>query len=369
METTQGIVIVTGASGFIGSAVAERLAEQFQIVNLDKNEPSRSHSRIEFVKTDLASDESVRRSLEHVRYKYGDWITSVIYLAGDAELAEEPNRLYRDHVVHDTDQLLHDLQRFRVEQFVFSSTIFVYAPTEPGHPIHERSPVAPKWDFLRSKISTGRLIRERRGDMQTAVLRIAVVYDDQCHSMALAGQIQRIFERKLLSRVFPGDTSHGQAYIHLEDLVDALARIVDRRWILPSELTLILGEPKTLSHQELQNVLGRLIHDEDWQTKEIPKSLAKTNNWIDEQLACGEQPHIKPWLIDSVDDHYELDISLAHKLLDWNPHRSLGDTLSKMVSALKSDPVGWYHTNKLEVPPWLEENFDSAAGNTSACIA
>lgn len=367
MGATQGIVIVTGGSGFIGSAVAERLANQFQVVNFDKNEPDRSCPGIEFVKTDLESDDSVRRSLEHVRYKYGDWITSVIHLAVDSELIEEPDRPHPDYVVHNTDQLLHDLQRFRVEQFVFSSTIFVYASVEPGHPINERSPIAPKWDFLKSKISTGRLIRERRGDMQTAVLRIAQVYDDQCHSLPLAGQIQRIFERKLLSRVFPGNPSHGQAYIHRDDLVDAITQIVDRRWILPSELTLILGEPTTLSYQTLQSAFGRLIYGEQWQTTEIPKSVGKTSHWVDDQLDYGEQPYLKPWLIDSIDDHYELDITLAHKLLEWEPRHSLSDALPKMVAALQSDPVGWYRANKLEPPNWLDDRFDCATEDTSVC--
>jgi hypothetical protein len=26
-----------------------------------------------------------------------------------------------------------------------------------------------------------------------------------------------------------------------------------------------------------------------------------------------------------------------------------------MTAALKNDPLAWYRTNKLQVPPWLEE--------------
>lgn len=367
MGTTQEVVIVTGATGFIGSALVERLAKGFQVVGFDKKDPTHLSPGIEFVRTDLTSEISVRGSLEHVRHKYGDWITSVIHLAAPAEGSEEPIQVSEDFAVHVTDRLLHDLQRFRVEQFVFSSTIFVYAPTEPGRPINEASPLAPKWDFLKSKINAGRLIRERRGDIQTAILRIARVYDDQCHSSHLAGQMQRIFERKLVSRVFPGDTSHGQAYIHLDDLVDAVTRVVDRRWALPTEMTLILGESETLSYEQLQRAFGMLIHNEEWRTKEIPKALAKAGPWFDDQLVFGEQPFIKPWLIDSVDDHYELDISRARTLLDWQPHHSLRDTLPKMVSALHSDPSGWYRANNLEVPKWLEEFTNSSAENFHAC--
>ena len=74
-------------------------------------------------------------------------------------------------------------------------------------------------------------------------------------------------------------------------------------------------------------------------------------------------------LIDSTDDHYELDISLARNLLDWEPHRSLRDTLPKMVSALRSDPPGWYRAHKLELPAGLEEFSDSSTENAHASTA
>ena len=61
--------------------------------------------------------------------------------------------------------------------------------------------------------------------------RIAGVYDDQCHSIPLANQMQRIFERTLTSRVFPGDVSRGQAFLHLDDLKDD-----PERWYRDNEL-------------------------------------------------------------------------------------------------------------------------------------
>ena len=42
-------------------------------------------------------------------------------------------------------------------------------------------------------------------------------------------------------------------------------------------------------------------------------------------------------------------------LLGWEPKHSLCDALSKMVAALKTEPLAWYQANKLEPPSWLEE--------------
>lgn len=52
-------------------------------------------------------------------------------------------------------------------------------------------------------------------------------------------------------------------------------------------------------------------------------------------------------MIDIADAHYDVDISLAKKLLDWSPKRDVNDTLPLMVQALKKDPVQWYKDHKL----------------------
>ncbi|MFN2240512.1 MAG: DNA polymerase III subunit epsilon, partial [Thermoanaerobaculia bacterium] len=59
-------------------------------------------------------------------------------------------------------------------------------------------------------------------------------------------------------------------------------------------------------------------------------------------------------MIDRANDHYALDITRARTLLDWEPKRSLRETLPKMVAALKADPIGWYRENDLDAPPDLE---------------
>jgi uncharacterized membrane protein len=68
----------------------------------------------------------------------------------------------------------------------------------------------------------------------------------------------------------------------------------------------------------------------------------------------ARDPFIKPWMVELAEDDFELDITRARKLLDWEPKRRLRDALPAMVAALKADPVGWYHENKLDPPTWLK---------------
>jgi nucleoside-diphosphate-sugar epimerase len=248
--------------------------------------------------------------------------------------------------VRGTERLLEHLKEFQVEQFVFASTMLVHAPTEPEQRINEASPIDPRWPYPLSKVETEALIRKKRGKIPAVLLRLAGVYDDRCHSAFLSQQIARSYERQLLSRFYPGDIRRGQASVHLDDVTDALAGLIERRKDLPAELPLLVGEPETLSYDEVQRIASRRLHGEEWPTREIPKSLAKTGAWIENEV-LDQVPFIKPWMVDFADDHYVLDISRARTLLGWEPKRSLRSTLPVMLDALKSDPVGWYQSNKL----------------------
>ena len=70
--------------------------------------------------------------------------------------------------VQGTRRLLDALKKFEVEQFVFSSTLLVHAPSpEKGVKINEDWPLEPPWAYPKSKAETEALICERRGDDQS----------------------------------------------------------------------------------------------------------------------------------------------------------------------------------------------------------
>ena len=306
---------------------------------------------------EITSDESVRDGLHTIREHHGAHVVSVIHLAAYYDFLGRPSPKYDEVTVQGTGRLLRELraQDFRVEQFVFSSTMLVHRPGEPGEFITEDWPLEPTWAYPESKVRTEQLIHAERGDIPAVLLRIAGVYDDLTHSIPLAHQIQRIYERDLTSRVYSGSTAHGQSFLHMDDLIDAIERVVDRRAQLPPEVPLLLGEPDALSYDELQHTIARLIRGASTETIEIPGALAplaKAGAWVLDHLP-GPENFIKPWMIDRANDHYALDITRARTLLDWKPQRSLRETLPKMVAALKADPLHWYRENTLGSPPDL----------------
>ena len=348
------VVIITGSTGLIGNPTVKRLAEDYYVVGFDRRGSPHPRPEAECVCVDVTDEESVRAGLARVRFAYGEKIASVIHLAAYYDFSGEPSDQYEQVTVRGTERLLRHLQGFDVGQFVFSSTMLVHAPTTPGTPINEDWPLEPKWHYPKSKVRTEELIRQEHGSIPFVILRIAGVYNDRGHSIPLANQVQRIYQRTLTSHLFPGDVSHGQAFVHLDDVVDALVLTVKKRDELPPATVLLIGEDDTLSYDELQRAFDRLIHGEERETKQISKAVAKAGAWVQDvagNLPLVEEPFIKPWMIDLADDHYELDTSRARTLLGWEPRRSLRDTLPTMVSALKKNPASFYEQNKLGKPP------------------
>lgn len=268
-------ILITGGSGLIGYPLSQRLADQFGVIGFDRQGPPHPPPNVGCVLVDLTSHESLQHGLTYVRERYGNTLASVLHLAAYYDFSGKPSRKYDDITVKGTQRLLRALQAFRVEQFVFSSTMLVHAPCEPGQRINEDWPLEPKWAYPQSKVETETLIRAERGSIPVVLLRIAGVYTDRCHSIPLAHQIQRIYERQLVSHVFPGHIAHGLTFLHFDDLIEAFVRLVHYRQQLPPKLPLLVGEPETVSYDELQNQFGLLIHDEEWDTREIPKAVAK----------------------------------------------------------------------------------------------
>lgn len=360
VTSERALILVTGSSGRIGDAVMRRMsALAFDVVGFDRKAPAPPPPDCTSLPVEITSDESVRDGLRSLRRHHGLRIASVIHLAAYYDFFGKASDAYEEITVRGTGRLLRELheQGFLVEQFVFSSTMLVHRPAEPGEFITEEWPLEPTWAYPASKVRTEQLIHDERGEIPAVLLRIAGVYDDGCHSIPLAHQIQRIYERDLTSRLYSGSTAHAQSFVHMDDLVDAIERVVDRRAELPPELPILLGEPEALSYDELQHTIARLVRGASKETIEIPGALtpmAKAGAWVLDHLP-GQEGFIKPWMIDRANDHYALDITRARTVLGWDPKRSLRETLPKMIDALRADPLGWYRENDLDPSAKLEK--------------
>lgn len=343
------LIVITGSEGLIGSALVRKFQDNFEVVGIDRTRNAELDDRRHMIECDLTDDESVSGAFERIRGTFGNRIASVVHLAAYYDFSGEDNELYDELTFAGTERLLANLRKFNVEQFVFSSTILVMKPSTDGARIREDSPVEAEWLYPESKLRTEAMISRQRGDIPAVILRIAGVYDEVGRAVPLVQQMRRIYERQLESYFFPGDDSHGQTMVHIDDLADAVWQVVAHRQQLGDLETFLIGEREVLSYQELQNTIGELIHGREWPSIRIPASAAKVGARA--KSALGGTEFIQPWMIDLADQDYRIDITRASDRLDWSPQHALRDTLPRITGRLIENPADWYKENGLGSPP------------------
>jgi len=132
-----GTVLLTGASGFVGSAVARRLREEgFQVRVLVRATSPVAHLAdlgLEFVTGDLRDAESVRRAMAGVRHLF--------HVAADYRLwARNPDELTQTNVAG-TRLLMQEAMREGVERVVYTSSVATLAARADGVSADETMPL------------------------------------------------------------------------------------------------------------------------------------------------------------------------------------------------------------------------------------
>ncbi|HEY7772519.1 MAG TPA: vitamin K epoxide reductase family protein [Marinagarivorans sp.] len=360
MSSDREIVLVTGATGNIGSALIESLKANYRIVGFDRGDDAD-------VQCDIASEASVKKAIQQVKDTYGNRLAGVVHLAAYFDFSGEQSPLYHSVNVQGTKNLLLGLQDFEVGQFIYASTMLVHRPGVPGDLMTEETPIEPSWAYPQSKAEAEKVIFEHHKHVPVTILRLGGVYDEQSAVPTLTHQIARIYERDPKSILHSGDDQAGQSLIHRDDLISLFACVIDKRHELSRENVFLAGEPGVMSYSELQHRLGRLIHgDSDWKTLSLPKPIAKMGAWLNEAAEPvipddfdeGEKPFIRPFMIDMASDHYELNIDHVKNTLGWQPQHRIQTELPKMIDNLKADPEQWYERNGIHSPAWMKAAAD-----------
>lgn len=352
---SKGILLVTGSSGRLGTRVVKRFHKDYQVIGFDRDQPENPHpGETEHISVDLGDDESVAAGFAEVQRKYGNKIAGVVHLAAYYSFTGAHPELYDKITVQGTGRLLKELQNFECDQFLFSSTQLVYKPCPVGQTITDDSEVEPLWGYPLSKVHTESLMHAHRGNIKTVSLRIAGCYDDECHSIPISAQIQRIYERQLTSLMFPGDLRAGAPFVHLDDVIESIWLAVEKRHELPDEFMALISEERTLSTDYLQRKISKLIRGKEMHTFRVPKWFAKMGAFFMPYIPFMAKSFIKPWMIDLADQNFECVCTNAKEELSWQPKFSVDDVLPKMIDLLKQDPVKFYEINGLTKPKHLK---------------
>ncbi|HSM15525.1 MAG TPA: NAD(P)-dependent oxidoreductase [Gemmatimonadales bacterium] len=214
-------VLLTGASGFVGTAIMERLLEcgcEVQVLALPETVEQLKHKdRIRVFQGTLTDAGLLKHATKGV---------NVVYHFGAALPSPRADEI-KEVNIHGTEKLLWACVKNRVERIVFASSMAVYQPVfmRSRWPMTEESPLlspdsGARSEYPRSKIAGEELVRQFHQEygLEYSILRFPIVYG--VGAPLVENLIQEIMGRAMLvsSRA---STVPGMQGVHVQDLARA----------------------------------------------------------------------------------------------------------------------------------------------------
>jgi dihydroflavonol-4-reductase len=159
----KAIAFLTGASGFVGSAVARRLLDQGfavrALVRRSSNPANLAGLGLDVVEGDIRNGDLLRKSMRDVRH--------VFHVAADYRLwAPDPNEIIRTNI-DGTRAVMEAALANGVERIVYTSSVATLRPSEDGTPVDEGSPLNESdaiGAYKKSKVLAERLVEHMVAD-------------------------------------------------------------------------------------------------------------------------------------------------------------------------------------------------------------
>lgn len=312
-------ILITGAAGFIGSHLCEKLLEDGNtVVGFDNFDPfyertvkennlktSVLNESFKLIEGDIRDSESVKKLFDEHSFEV------VVHLAAKAGVRpsiEDPTAYNKVNVLG-TLNILEMMKKNDIKRLVFASSSSVYGNSTDvpyKETMNVNNPISP---YAATKIA-GELLCYNYWHLykiSATCLRFFTVYGPrQRPEMAIAKFVKKAYDGNLIS--IYGDGSSCRDFTYIEDIIQGVVVSTERD--LGFEI-INIGESETI---DLNSLLGLI--------KELTGCDLKTENL--------------PMQPGDVDKTFA-NIDKAKRLLDYAPVTSVGEGIKQYISWLRSN--------------------------------
>jgi dihydroflavonol-4-reductase len=315
-------VLVTGATGFLGTHLVERLVKEGHRVRaLARTAPQKKLPEVEYVNADLADRGAVRAALEGVE--------AIYHLAGLVSFKPEDGRkMYALHV-DCTRELLKDVHALGTRpRIILASTSGAVAVSKTERIGTEDDPypieVVGRWPYYLSKIYEEKLCLEtcRRHGIPLVVLNPSLLMGPGDERLSSTWTVM-----KFLNRDIPAMPGGGVSFVDVRDVADAAVNALTRGDLYGRHLMGV-----NLTMDEFFDRLERLTGVAAPRLK-LPKRVNILGAFALESFnkARGAEVKLDPYEVEIGEHWFWLDASKATAELGFKA-RDVYETLSDTVT-------------------------------------
>jgi len=297
--------LITGAAGFLGSALANRLASEGHSVlgidDLSTGDPKKLIEDVKFIRGDVNERSKF--------WTYLNEVDCVYHLAARVSVQESIlyPREYNAVNVGGTVTLMEAMRDVGVSRVVFASSGTIYG-NQPQQPVKESAVPDPRSPYAVSKVSAEYYVKSIGAlyGIETVCLRIFNAYGPgqrvpPVHTPVIPNFLRQAWENGTI--VVHGDGNQTRDFVYVDDVVNAMAAAATAPDV--NHLTINVGSGSEVSIMEL-------IHEVLEVTGGHPEVLSNPRNEGGLSRICA-------------------DINLAQEKLGYQPSTPLAEGLTKAL--------------------------------------
>jgi len=208
-------VFITGASGFVGSNLVDRLNQDgivpFCLMRKTSSAANLSGAKYQAVEGDLSDPEKLKALMQD---------TDVIFHVAGAVTALNKEGFYRANVLGTKNLLEASRSAKKLKRFVLVSSLAAAGPSSPDQPKSESDIPAPVSDYGWSKLEGEKVALGFKEELPLTVVRPPAVYGPRDRGILTFFQI---VNKGLLPELGWNSTQiRKYSFIHVEDLVEGI---------------------------------------------------------------------------------------------------------------------------------------------------
>ena len=348
-------ILITGATGFLGRHLLDAFRREHQLFAVARGTPEAAGAprgpNIDWIQADVRSREDLRTVEQFISDAGG--IDLAIHLAAFYDFTGRVSPEYEHTNVEGTRNVLDLLDRLGPRHLLFASSVAACDFTRPGSPVTELSTADGKTPYAVSKRCGEDLVNQHTGSFSASIVRFGALFSDWCEYEPLYHFLSLWLSSSWRRRFLAGGGQAAIPFLHIDDAVIFVRRLVDRHETLDAREVLIAAPNGATSHSELHAVATACHFGKRLKALHVPRLACHLGILV--LAATGKlsrrRPFERNWMMQCIDRRIDVDSSHTQQRLGWTPRDRL--------SILRRLPF-LVHNRRAHYACWLQRNHVAA---------